>query len=390
MKFVNLLLMCGVCSIPVSGGIRGADDQKMDLNVVLAQLNSSDFAVRESAQVRLREITKDQVALLAGHAVAQPAAETAIRCVHALEHHFLSKDTTVSWTAWEGLESLLGSERHLVREEAAWVLSSHWEIRGNLTIEELRRHGVSVLLPEVASAAQAVHARRRIKQGKRPLNALPGGFFNNQVSAPESVQVFFTDKWHGDVSTVRLLRRLPGVEMQNAQGFGAVPGVGRRRFGGLNRNSQAPVVIFLIDGNSLDHDSEMWIKGVFGQRVQERGQVMLGITGSGVAAGAGCHIRSVVPFGSADAAGLMNGDVITAVADQEIAGFDDLVGELRSFAVGHLVEINVNRIVIGNAGRTNITLSIPVKLRSWQDYVHAVKSAADDAESDIVSPATVR
>ncbi|MCH2211823.1 MAG: PDZ domain-containing protein [Fuerstiella sp.] len=353
---------------------------------MLLQLNSPDFATRESAQVQLRKLDEHQIALLADHAKTQPAAETAVRCVRALEYHFLSNNTTAARTAWEGLELLPGSERHLVREEALWVLSNHWEIRGKLTIKELRRLGVSVLLPEVAAAAQAVHARRRINQGKRPQNALPRILFNNQNSIPKSIQVFFTDRWQGDASTVRLLRRLPGIEAQKNPGFGAVAGAGRRRPGGRNQGAQPPVVVFLIDGNSLDRDSETWIKGIFGQRVQERGEVMLGITGSGVAAGTGCHIRSVVPFGSADAAGLMSGDVITAVADREIAGFDDLVSELRNFAAGNSVEVLVNRVTIGNAGRTNVSLSIPVRLRSWQDYVHAVETTASEPKSPVEPP----
>ncbi len=373
---------------PVAG-----DDQvsanDIDLNKVLLELNSPDFATRRTARKKLRKLDSNQIALLAGHAETNPAAETAIGCVRALEQHLVGDNPTLAWIAWEALETLRSSDRHLVREDATWILSSHWKIRTKLATDELQKHGASIVLPDAAEVARIVHAGRRAENPRAALDPRQQGMFIGLRPVTPTVQVFLTDSWRGDQTALSMLERIPGLQTQNAQAFAANAGIGRPRwFGGRNKNAPAPVVIFLISGHSLNREAEEWIKRAFGRRIQERGEVMLGITAQGGIAGPGCRIESVVPFGSGDAAGLMAYDVITSVANQKITSFPDLVEELRNFSASDNVDVEVRRIVNRDGRPVAGSLSIPVRLRSWKEYVEAINKAATEGPSPV--PAAVQ
>lgn len=366
----------------------------VDLDAVLLDLNSPDFTTRQSAQARLRELTADQISLLGRHAETASAAETAISCVRALEYHLLQPDANRARTAWEALEMLLSSDRHLVREDAHWVLSSQWKIRGQLAVDELRKDGAAIVLPEAAAAAKAVHDRRAMERQAPAAGRLPRGIFNGWRVPSPTVQVFLSDRWKGDLSDLRMLQRMPGLQLRDAQAFAGNVRVQRRLpFGARNRNAPTPVQIFLIDGHTLDAEATEWIRGAFGQRVQERGAVMLGITSDGATVGRGCVIGTVVPFGSGDAAGLSSGDLVVSLAGREITRFADLVDELRSFSAGETVDVTLRRVAVENGQPSAQTLVIPVLLRTWQDYADAVNSAAaefDAARERSATPTGVR
>ena len=376
-----------------SGYFVAADNQvstnDINLSDVLIKLNSPDFATRRTAQNQLRTLNTRQVSLLAGHAETSPAAETAIGCIQALEQHLIGDNPNLAWTAWEALETLQSSERHLVREETTWILSRHWKIRTKLATDELQKHGASIVLPDAAEAARIVHAGRRIGNPGAAINPRQQAIFIGLGAVTPAVQVFLTDSWQGDQAALSMLERIPGLQTHGAQALAAKPGAGRPRwFGGRNKNAAAPVVIFLISGHPLNQEAEEWVKGAFGRRIQERGEVMLGITAQGGIAGPGCRVESVVPFGSGDAAGLRAYDVITSVANRKITSFRDLVEELRNFSAGDHVEVDVRRIV-NQGGRPVVgSLSIPVRLRSWKEYVEAINKAA--TEGPALVPAAVQ
>ena len=384
-RILSFITLTAVSVVP-AGISASADDHvaanDTELNETLIGLNSPDFATRQAAQERLRTLNENQLTLLASHAETTAAAETAIGCVRALEHHFTGDNPTLAEFAWEALETLNSSERHLVREHVTWVLSSHWQIRMKLATDRLRQHGAAIVLPEGAEAARIVHANRRAEGGKPVLNRPRQGLLFRQ---PQNVvQVFFTDSWKGDLTALTMLQRVPGLQTRHPQAF-ANPGIARRGwFGGWNRNVPAPVTIYLITGHSLDRDAKEWIKRAYAERIHERGEVMLGITSDGGGAGEGCVVGSVVPYSSADAARLMAADVITSVADRKITRFEDLVDELRRFSAGDDVDVVVQRIV-NQDGRQPIHL--PVRLRSWKGYVDAINKAA--AQLHVSDPSAI-
>ncbi|MEO2036697.1 MAG: PDZ domain-containing protein [Planctomycetaceae bacterium] len=375
-----------------AGDAWAADEQSVaatiDLDAVLVALNAPDFATRQSAQDQLRNLHLDQISLLAEHAETTPAAETAVSCVRALQYHLLGDAPQFARLAWEALETLNSSDRHVVREEVNWVLFDHWKIRQKLATDELRKHGASIVLPESAAAAKIVHDRRKFEKQNPSLTLLQRRIFNGRRLPPPAVQVFFSAAWRSDLSALRILQRMPGLQMREAQAFAGIAGGRQRRpFGGRNRNGPTPVAIFLIGGHSLDVDSVTWLRGAFAQHLQERGEVMLGITGDGATVGTGCVIGTVVPFGSGDAAGLFTGDKITSLADRPIRSFQDLVDELRSFSAGEMVEVAVVRTVRQDGRLLEQTLEVPVVLRSWQDYADAVNKAAAEFQAGTVSVA---
>ncbi|HMA47912.1 MAG TPA: PDZ domain-containing protein, partial [Frankiaceae bacterium] len=59
--------------------------------------------------------------------------------------------------------------------------------------------------------------------------------------------------------------------------------------------------------------------------------------------GTGAVVRSVVPGGPADRAGLRAGDVIDAVDGRRVGGVDELVVAVRSHAIGEMVTVSYQR-----------------------------------------------
>ena len=57
----------------------------------------------------------------------------------------------------------------------------------------------------------------------------------------------------------------------------------------------------------------------------------------------GAKIRSIVPGGAAQAAGLKAGDVVTRVDDHEISGLESLVATIRGYRPGDTVQLTVQR-----------------------------------------------
>ena len=110
-------------------------------------------------------------------------------------------------------------------------------------------------------------------------------------------------------------------------------------------------------------------------RVSDRGAVMLGISAFGGTTGLGCRIQTTTPGASAALAGLASGDEITAVDGTPITSFEDLVDELKEYAVGDTVELAIKR---GFAQET-----VDVKLRGWKEYfLRANGIEPDDEDRD--------
>jgi len=372
---ITVAILTGTCA--AADEVFTKDDVK--LNAILADLDSADFDTRQSAQEQLRQLTAGQLIFLAEHAKTSRSAESAVRCVQALEHHFMNDDSSQAIAAFEALYALVNCERAVVREQVAWVLSHRWEKRIQLATDQLKQYGALIVLPDAAVAAQKMHRQRQAD----PQGLRQRGLVVRARSSDQALQVFLTDEWHGDEEALRLLQRLPERQFQDGQAFGANGERGGRLIGG--RNGPPSVSVFLVSGHPLNEDAEAWVKRVPGNSIQERGSVMLGITSYGGIVGDGCVIRAIVPFGSGDAAGLQSADKITAVEKQSIAGFDELVHELRQFTAGEMVEITFERSS-SIAGQPLVSESINVRLRSWKDYVKSTNQAAAEYKAAMRLP----
>ncbi len=362
---------------------------------ILEELNSPEFAVRQAAQQKLNELSADQVDRLASYVASVPSAEAAVRCTRSLAHHFLGDSPDTVQAAWEGLEALRVSDRQITQEEAAWVLTTQWRTRLQLAVSELTDHGALILLPETAAAGANVHRARQQGNPAGRAGRFPAGLFVQGRFHQPVTQVFLTDEWSGDPEELKLLHRLPGLQVTPSDAAGGNAGFARQPAARRIPNGPATVIVFLIDGHPLIEDDESWLKATFGNRVQERGQVMLGIKANGAVAGQGCPVTDVVPFGSADASGLLAGDLIQKVADREVLSFDDLVQELHRYSPGETVEVTLKRIGSVSGRLTPATpsplrppLQLPVHLRSWKDYVRAIQQAA--ATNDTPEPPAVQ
>ena len=385
---ITALLLVGILARVSHSADEPSAQANSELATTIADLDAPEFATRQAAQEQLRELNVEQLEQLAEQVQTNPSAEAAIRCVRALEHHFLKDDPPVATAAWKALSMLQVCERAVVREEVAWVMSHRWKKRTQLATDELLKHGALIVSPEARAAALAYHRSQQIETPGQPQR---GTLMRAAVPIPE-MQVFLTDEWQGDQTALNLLKQLPGLQTQIGHAFGAKAGVAnaggaRARFGGRNRNGQPVVSVFLVAGHSLGETEEAWVQGSFGTAVQERGGVMLGIKALGAVAGSGCGIREVVPFGSGDASGLRGGDLITSVADETIVSFEDLVDELRRFNTGDTIDLTIRRFgpVVTAPGNKELTLS--VTLRSWKDFVKATNQAAADYKAAAKKPA---
>jgi hypothetical protein len=375
--FITALLLLGF----LAGVSHSADEPSAQANselaTTIANLDAPEFATRQAAQEQLKDLNVEQVEQMGEQVQTNPSAEAAIRCVRALEHHFLKDDLSVATAAWKALSVLQVCKRAVVREEVAWVMSHRWKKRTQLAADQLLKHGALIVSPEARAAALAYHRRQQIGTQDQLQR---GMLIRVPVAVPE-MQVFLTDEWKGDQAALNILKQLPGLQTQNAQAFGANAGAARAPFRRRNRNGQPVVSVFLVAGHSLSETEEAWVQGSFGTAVQERGGVMLGIKALGAVAGSGCGIREVVPFGSGDASGLIGGDLITAVADETIVSFEDLVDELRRFNTGDTIDVTIKRFGPVATGRDNRELTLSVTLRSWKDYVNSTNQAAAEYEA---------
>lgn len=384
MRILSLIILSVTVPVgAVSADDAGTVDPKSRVSQILNDLSSADFRTRLAAQAELEYLNEAQIAELATHIDSTSSAEAAVRCTQSLKHHFLHTNPKIVQAAWDTLEGLRSSRRPVVRDEAIWILQRHWPTRLRLATARLKEHGALVLLPETAAAAQQVRQLKQSKDAPDPVGRLAGRMFGRNLLS--STQVFLTDEWKGGPEELKLLQRLPGLQMENGGALGG--NVGGGRFPGRgNADDPSPASVFLVAGHPLSDEETQWLKGAFGNRIQDRGLVMLGITSNAAVAGKGCPVSSVVAFGSGDAAGVLPGDMITSVGDEVISSFGDLVAELREYSAGDTVPVTLKRSSFqrGNPIPTQNLLVIPVRLRSWADYVRAIHREA--AEKDALPP----
>ncbi len=333
------------------------DSQADQLQLLLEELNAPQFEARVAAERRLVTLQPAQILRLRELTEEIESPEAAVRVLHGLERHYVSKDNDSAVAASKVLEQLISSDRAVIAEEVTWILVHHWQQRQHFAVRALTDHGAQVVLPEAL-------ARARMRN-------LQVGFGN--LDGPR-IQVFIGAEWDATEEGRRAFDQLPGLAQQLRSGQGA------RQMG---RRGQTPplVTIFLVAGHSLSEEQAGQLKGAFGEIVQDRGETMLGITAQPGVAGGGCLVREVVEHGSAATAGLKSGDLITHVQSIKIGSFDDLVEELRQFSASDVVTIQCVR-EYRRRGRAGQVEKLKVTLRSWSDYARAINAAVSAPNYD--------
>ena len=356
-RIVGTLVVLSFIRLPALG-----EDARTDLDIgilaeIIGQLDSDSFPDRMEAQRRLEELTQSQLQKLEHIALTHLSAEVAVRIVDALEYHYVSDDLESARSASLALESLLESNRGLVRESAANVLTNHWVRRTLLVVEILRKRGALFILPP--GFGRDGDSRQHVVVRPRAFPGFP--------TDEDLIQVFITDEWTGSRGDLAALRRMPAIQEMNGPAARAVnPRPGFMLPPRQRAINYPKLGVFLVNGHPLSDEDATWLRAVIGDtRISDRGQVMLGIRSQWGGTGTGCRIGAVVAAGSAHLSGLMAGDLITAVEGQQIESFDDLVDDLRRFNVGDTVQVRVQR-------RIGLDLDVDVKLRSWKDWVRSV------------------
>ncbi|MEZ6063880.1 MAG: PDZ domain-containing protein [Planctomycetaceae bacterium] len=356
------LLLC--CTGTAGAGESASADGK--IRALVADLDDAAFAVRLAASRQLQSVNTEDIAKIAELADSHPSAEVAARLLEILELRYLSEDPDAVHAASEALESLCASDRLLVAEGAKDCLDRNWKTRVNLAAAELESLG---------SLIQRETARRPAPFGGVRFGGMLPQFQNDEL------KVFLTEDYTGGSEGLRQFRRM--TSLIRPQGM------------------QLGLGVFVIDGHTLAEADIQQLQNELGVgRVVARGRVALGITGrpSPVPAFPGCLLMEVVRNGSAAAAGLHEGDLITGLGDTPLKDFEDLVERLKAFDVGDTVEVTVIRNftehmdqwLFRQSRRGDLENMVPekvsVNLKGWREFINppveepGTPALPDDAE----------
>lgn len=248
-----------------------------ELLQVLHDLGATQYAVRSQASERLKEFSAQQIGELAAAAVDQPSAEVVVRIQAEIEARYTSEDPQDVAVASQALESSADVQRLVLADQARQSLRQHWRKRVDLATADLQQHGAI------------------IREGSFTNSGMLPGFAPNP--SREALQVLITETWKGGDEGVAIFERLT-----------ALCGPLRVTDGGIN--------VFLIGGNPLTDEQESRLIDLVGQnRVVKRSRVALGIQANRGMVRQGVLIDRVSPGSSAEAAGLLPGDLIIAIED---------------------------------------------------------------------------
>jgi hypothetical protein len=275
-----------------------------EVQQLIADLGSDDFATRQQAAEKLQHIGPAQISLVAQEALRSEDGEVVSRLMKLLERFYIDRNSNLVNAASEMLEESRESPRWMVSEAAAATLTEHWEVRFQLVRQELRSLGVSFSDPSSALTE-------------------PGRMIFSEEPVP---RVHLDRNWRGGERGIVLLQRL--AEMT----------------GGSHQAGRIPLGIYVLDGNPLTRDQLTLLKRAYGDRLIERGRVCLGIANDSLFPDErGCRVGIVTRGTSAADAGIRSGDIILAVDDTPIKDFQNLVEVLRKYNVGNTVRMKIKR-----------------------------------------------
>lgn len=320
-RFVLAVLIASLCVFVPSVG---ADEPETGdpLDQIVANLQSTNFFERTSAQKSLTEIASGRIEDLARAAVVADQ-ETAERIVQVLESIFLSDAGEAGELAEIALEALQFSGR-------SGSVAAGKVLHGNSRLRESRaRKAIESLGGEFVYfkplAQEMGQYYFESKFSILPVRGVGVGFGEPAVL----LAIYLHEDWKGTEEDLWHFRRLA---------------------------HQRDIVLYSIRGNSIPIEQLLVMaRFIRGLSVQERG-ACLGIQSS---ADGLCEVKKVVTGGAADQAGLKEADIVTQLNEIRIRSFPHLVEELASRKKGDKVTLQVYR----NSALQNVE----VTLGSWRD-----------------------
>ena len=312
--FTVVTVCAGANAQGLSGSAGDAPGGAAGLPQCVSDLASREFEVRQRAAEILKKSSAEQIQQLGEAIHSNPDNEVVRRLIEILEARYQQPDRTASEVAAasEALESAAKSDRWFVAEAARDILKRHGRRRVELAVTELVDLGASISPKDPTELWKA----------RQDLDHFT--FRRNRFTRTDQLQIFVKDSWPKGPRGMELLCRLESLASS--------------RF----LRETGDIVIVLVEGQPLSIEEVGVLKGIFGDApLQERGRVSLGISPDSPGADSGVTVGVVKSQSSADIAGLLPGDVITAINDDAVADFEALVAILRKYRVGDRVTLRV-------------------------------------------------
>lgn len=277
--------------------------------LLIAQLGSPRFDVREEATKKLEQFGADAVAPLLA-AAGGDSLEVTCRALRALGAISASDDIATFDAVEAGLEKLSASVNHSAARRSSALLSSLAHRRWRMAILRIRDLGGIVRRMDLAPG-----------QEKEILDSLP-----EEYVLPT---VILTDTWKGGGAGLVNLQRL------------AARGI--------------PPTVYVTKGSGVPADAIAQVQQAVPQmRVEPRGNAMLGVT---FAVDGDCVVRAVSPNSAADKAGMKDGDRIVKYDGEALTSSKRLVEITGDHKPGDKVIVEVLRGVE--------TITLEAQLTGW-------------------------
>jgi hypothetical protein len=307
----------------------------LDVQRVVADLGSKEFATRQSAIQTLKHASADEIKELCKTLDQQKDNEIIRRLIEVLELRYenAALQSAEVKVVSEAIEKAATSKHWFLAEAASDILNRHWQRRTEIAVLDLIALKVT-LSPKDPTLLWKDDDRSD-----------PQGFGLISPTSNRHLKVIVDRTWPNDPHAFELLGRLTTMK------------------GDSFRTQYNPVSIYLIDGHPLPIEQIAVLKGLFGS-IAERGRVCLGILEQPrFAAENGIVVREVSPNSSASTAGIAPGDQIVAMNGKKLADFDELVTLLKQFDVGDKIMLHIRS---GRFAEQNGSSNVEVVLKGWE------------------------
>ncbi len=290
---------------------------------IIHQLSAEEFAVRQQAVRRLREIGRAALPLLEAAAV-DSETDVSAQIIALLEQMFVAGCPDLADEAERTLERISAADDPDASSRARNVLVGNQQLRQQRAIAAIRELGGKVDFDDV-----------RHTQGNIFFGA-PGDGIEIPGLPPAVIRVWLLEDWTGGVDGLWHVGRLE--DSWSARVWG--------------------MEITNVRGNGLKSEDVQALAARLPRvRILERG-ASLGIQCHALDP---CQVMEVVPEGAAERAGILRGDIIRRLDDTPVDSFNDLVTELLNRNPSEDVTLQIDRY--------GQMLQIEVTLGGWRNLV---------------------